>query len=181
MNNLKEIKLLRKRLNLTQKELAQRSGVSQSLIAKIESEKIDPSFNNAKKIFETLNQIQTKSDFSAKDIMSSKIINVSSKDSIRSAIRKMKNNDISQIPVIDGNHAVGYVSERILLESMIKFGTPDKLIADVMQDSPPIIPLDTKKDVIASLLIQFPLVLVKEKEKLKGIITKSDMLRVMYK
>jgi len=38
----KELRTLRETLGLTQKELARRIGVSQSFIAKIENEKIDP-------------------------------------------------------------------------------------------------------------------------------------------
>ena len=46
-NTLQEIKHLRKKFNLTQGELAKLAGVSQSLIAKIESNKINPTFTNS--------------------------------------------------------------------------------------------------------------------------------------
>ena len=42
MDELIELKKLRKKLGLTQNQLAKRANVSQSLIAKIESNKIDP-------------------------------------------------------------------------------------------------------------------------------------------
>ena len=54
MDDLSELRILRKKIGLTQSELAKQASVSQSLIAKIESKKIDPSYTNAKKIFETL-------------------------------------------------------------------------------------------------------------------------------
>ncbi|MBN2422768.1 CBS domain-containing protein [Candidatus Woesearchaeota archaeon] len=180
MEELKQIKLLRKKLGLTQSELAIRANVSQSLIAKIESNKIDPSYNNAKKILETLTQLESKKDLTAKEIMNSRIISVSPDDSIKSAISKMKKFDISQLPVLDGNHAVGYVSESIIIDNLLN-ESKDNLIKNIMEDSPPIVPLDTSKTIIASLLKQFPLVLVKEKENLKGIITKADLLKVLYK
>jgi len=51
---LSYIKKMRKKFGLTQAKLAKMAGVSQSLIAKIESEKIDPSYKIAKKIFTVL-------------------------------------------------------------------------------------------------------------------------------
>ena len=44
MHNLDEISKLRKKLGISQSELSELSGVSQSLIAKLEAKKIDPSY-----------------------------------------------------------------------------------------------------------------------------------------
>ena len=55
---LSEIKKIRKNLGLTQTDLSKRANVSQSLIAKIEAGKIDPTFTKTKKIFETLNDLE---------------------------------------------------------------------------------------------------------------------------
>lgn len=57
---LEEIKQIRKKYNLTQSDLAKRSGVSQSLIAKIEAGRIDPTYSNAQKIFNALNDMGEK-------------------------------------------------------------------------------------------------------------------------
>src|SRR3989338_4468360 len=59
---LHEIKKIRKSLALTQTDLAKMANVSQSLIAKIESGKIDPTFTKTKKIFETLHLLQNKEE-----------------------------------------------------------------------------------------------------------------------
>ncbi|MBU4502216.1 MAG: helix-turn-helix domain-containing protein, partial [Nanoarchaeota archaeon] len=48
---LEEIKIRRNKIGLTQTQLARLAGVSQSLIAKIESKKIDPTFSKTKSIF----------------------------------------------------------------------------------------------------------------------------------
>ena len=53
-------------MGLTQKELATIANVSQSLIAKIESNNIDPSYSNIQKldaVFETLQQKKEKQQF----------------------------------------------------------------------------------------------------------------------
>jgi predicted transcriptional regulator len=51
---LEEIKKLRRKLGIGQKELAGLANVSQSLIAKIESKKIEPTYNKVRKIFDIL-------------------------------------------------------------------------------------------------------------------------------
>ena len=49
-------------MGLTQTDLAKKANVSQSLIAKIESGKIDPTFTKTKKIFETLSYLEKKEE-----------------------------------------------------------------------------------------------------------------------
>ena len=66
--SLDEIAKKRKMLGLTQKELARMAGVSQSSIAKIESGKIDPSYNKVKAIFDVLERMETKVNHTAKNI-----------------------------------------------------------------------------------------------------------------
>ena len=51
---LETIKEERKKLNITQKKLASMTGVSTSMINQIESGRCKPSYNTAKKIFESL-------------------------------------------------------------------------------------------------------------------------------
>ena len=70
--SLNEIKKLRKKYNLNQKELADKAGVSQSLIAKIESGKVEPTFTKAQKIFEALDELREKEEIKAKEIMNTK-------------------------------------------------------------------------------------------------------------
>ena len=69
MEDLTLIKELRKRLGMTQHRLARLSGVSQSLIAKIESGRVDPAYSKAKSIISALQREQFSSEKKAKDIM----------------------------------------------------------------------------------------------------------------
>ncbi len=180
MEELNELKKIRKKLGLTQTELAKRANVSQSLIAKIESGKIDPSYGNAKKIFETLDMLDRENEMCAKDLMYKKVLYAKSSDSVKTTIIMMRKKNISQMPVKRSNKIIGYISEQILLDNILE-GEAQKKVSDVMNSSPPIVPPNTSHGVVANLLKHFPFVLVKEKEDVVGIITKADLLKAVYR
>ncbi|GAI92067.1 unnamed protein product, partial [marine sediment metagenome] len=50
--NLSRIKYLRKKLNISQKELGEKLDISQSTISRIENGDMDPPYSKAKKIIE---------------------------------------------------------------------------------------------------------------------------------
>ena len=171
--DIEEIKVVRKKFGLTQSELAKKSGVSQSLIAKIESGKIDPTYTKVRKIFAFLDSLQEKNEIKAEEIMRKTLISVKPSESIKDAIVKMKKHGISQIPVIDGV-CVGLVSEGVILESVLQ--NKGENISDVMTDAPPTVALNTSINVISELLSHVPLIVVSDKGRIKGVITKSDIL-----
>ncbi len=176
---LEEVKKIRKKLGLTQTELANRSGVSQSLIAKIESGRIDPTYTKTKKIFAALSDLEQKEAIKAGQIMTDKIVSVNSHEPIKDVIVKMKKFQISQLPVIDDNHLVGFVSESTVLDALLN--AKAKQVKEVMQESPPIVSKQTSIEVVSNLLKHFPMMLVSEEGKLIGVITKSDLIGKLYK
>jgi len=166
-------------MGLTQTELAKKANVSQSLIAKIESGKIDPTFTKTKKIFETLSDLEKKEEVKAEEVMKKNIISIAPKDNIKNSIQKMKKYNISQMPVIEDNKAVGLISESILLDALME--EKGKKVKEIMEDTPPIVSKNSSIKVISSLLHHYPMVLVAESGKLVGLITKSDLLEKLYK
>ena len=179
--SLEEIKIMRKKLELTQTELANLAGVSQSLIAKIESKRVDPTFSNTQKIFETLKRMEQKNNFKAKDIMNPKIIAVKAKDSIKEVISRMREHEISQIPVIDKD-VKGVVSEGSILEQVQQGrDIKDLKIQEVMSDTPPVISEETDINLVTNMLKYHSIILVSHYGKLTGVITKADILRKAYK
>lgn len=175
---LEEIKKIRKKLGLTQFELAKRADVSQSLIAKIESGRLDPAYTNAKKIFTALTDLEKKKELKAEDIMNKKLIIVNPDDNIKDAISKMKKFQISQLPVIKENRSVGLISESIVLENLTE--KKAKFVKDIMDESPPIVSKETSSQVISNLLMHCPMILVSKSGSLVGLITKSDLLSNLY-
>lgn len=58
MPELTELAAIRRRLQITQSELASRAGVSQSLISKVESGEVVPAYDRAKKVFDALEELE---------------------------------------------------------------------------------------------------------------------------
>ena len=172
---LKDIKGLRKKFNLTQHDLAKRADVSQSLIAKIEAGRIDPTYSNAVKIFSALKFLSEKDEVKVSSIMTSKIIFVCSDSSVVDVIQKMKKYSISQIPVIDDGKVVGLLSESIILDAFMKDKSAVK-VKDIMIDAPPTISKDASLSVASNLLRHYPMIVVLEKGKILGLLTKADVI-----
>ncbi len=176
---LVEVKKIRKKLELTQTQLANRAGVSQSLIAKVESGRIDPTYSKTKKIFSALSELEKKEEIKAEQIMTNKIISIQPDTSIKEAINKMKKFQISQMPVIEEHKLIGLISESTILDTLLN-SKGDK-VRDVMQEAPPIVSKTSSSQVISHLLRHYPMVLVSDEGKLIGLITKSDLLSKLYK
>lgn len=175
---LEEIKRLRKKYNLTQKELSNLSGVSQSLIAKVEAGKVEPTYSKTLQIFEVLEQQREKDETKAKDVMTRKVITVNKNETVDKVIELMKTKGVSQFPVFDKNQICGLITESTILENTIKnSGRINNLKAgDIMEDTPPTVPLTTGLRTVLELLRNSPVVLVMERGELKGIISKNDVL-----
>ena len=177
---LSEIKNRRKKLGITQSGLAAKTGVSQSLIAKIEAEATVPSYLNAKRLFDFFESLHAQSEAKAADFMSAKVISVSPEATIKEAVRVMKKNAVSQLPVIEDGRNIGTVSERIVIERMNAAEDMNMVSAmevkDVMAEAMPTIREDTPFKAISALLEHNPGAMVASRGKVTGIITKSDLL-----
>ncbi len=172
-----DLKQARKRLGITQEDLAKRAGVSQSLIARIESGSVDPRLSTLKKIVNALSEME-KSKVCAKDIMFSPVVSVSTKVLVRDAISIMEKNGISQLPIIDGGRLVGSISEgtimKYLSEGKDVFNKP---VGEIMEESFPTVNPSTSIDVIRHLIVSGnPAVLVVDRGEVVGIITKIDLI-----
>ena len=180
---LSEIAIKRKRFGLTQSELSKRAGVSQSLVAKIESGSVMPDEDNAKKIFDFFESLSLQNQLKASDFMAEKVISIHSDATLKDAARTMKRNSVSQLPVIDDGKNVGMVSEKIVLEAMNTTKEPKEAssipVSNVMAEAMPVIKDDTPFKVVSALLELNAGVLVGRKGKIVGIITKADLLNAV--
>jgi predicted transcriptional regulator len=180
---LDEIPRQRKALGLTQSKLAQLAGVSQSIIAKIESGTVDPSYSIAKRLVEALEKESIQvSRPRVSEIMSKPVISVSKTQLVRDAVDLMRKRGYSQLPVLDGNRCVGSISEKTILDRAAR-GEPlesllNNRVRDIMDSPLPMVNDDTPLEMVLGLLQGNYGVLVTKGESTIGILTKSDILKV---
>jgi predicted transcriptional regulator len=185
MPDVKEIERRRRQFGLTQKELAVRAGVSQSIIAKIESGKISPGYSIVKKLFDVFEEIGKKNEIRAKDILHKDIVFIKRDETVGRAVEWMRKHGYSQLPVIDKRRVIGMISEKTMLD-VISTGRnlPEilgKKVEAVMSEAPPIVNENEPISAISSLLQNNQAVLVIKKDKIIGIITKADLFKIANK
>jgi predicted transcriptional regulator len=174
-----DIRRLRKMMGLTQKKLAEKAGVSQSLIARIEKKSVDPRLSTVRRILEALSLI--KEGRIAEDVMHSPVITVKITDTVRKAVELMHKNDVSQLPVLKENVIVGSIKETTIIHRITRGGNIRKVlftpVYNIMEE--PFITVNPSMGVDEVLSIMssgHPAVLVIDNKKLVGIITKIDVL-----
>ncbi len=175
-----DLRRLRKRFGFTQKALAEKAGLSQSFISRIENKTVDPRLSTIKKIVDAISSTQ-KEKRTAKDVMHSPVITIDASDIIRRALDLMKKHGVSQLPVLDGDILVGSIQESTLINRLLIstntvnfFSTK---IRDIMDKSFDTVKPNTDVDIIVKLLAKGNTpILVIDENKVIGIITKIDVL-----
>lgn len=179
---LARIVMLRKKMGLTQTELAKKAGISQSLIARVEAGTVDPRYSKVEKIFRALDVSESRT-ITAKEIMSKDVVSVKPTDLFGYAIKKLKKHNVSQIPVLDGKTPVGSLSEGVIMAQITKGADmsviASKKVKDYMEDPLPQVSPGTDISTLSSLLEHNKAVLITEKGKVEGIVTKADLLKVV--
>ncbi len=168
---VEEIKSKRKRANLTQKELATRTGVSQSLIAKLEQKKNIPNYQTIKKIYDFLERKTDSEQTNAGELAHSEIVSISPKDKRKDATKLMNDNDLNAIPVKEDENFIGVVKNSSL--TLISEETP---VEEIINYSISIVPEKTSKEVIEKLFKYNDIILVKKEGKIKGFISEKDLI-----
>ncbi len=169
--------LKQKRLeaDLTQSQLAKLVGVTQAHIAKIEGGKVDPRLSTVNKILEILEGGKGRK---CGEIMTRNVITTHLKDRIQEASETMVRHAVSQLPIVEDGRVVGMITE----ESIVRNLDPkiaDEFVENVMEPPLPSVPEDTDVALIRPLLEKNSGVLITKQGKLVGIITRSDLLKVV--
>ncbi len=158
-------------------------GVSTSMINQIESGRSQPSYDTAKRIFDSLASLEGKSSsHKAGDFCSKDVVKLKPTNTLHDAIKKMHESSISQIPIFNGQDLVGVISEDGIVKHLADVGESELKnvkLADTMEPVPPIVDYDTPANVLVPLIRYSKCILVSKKSKIIGIITASDTLKMM--
>jgi cystathionine beta-synthase len=108
-----------------------------------------------------------------------RIVSVSPMETVGDALARMDKFGLTQVPVIEEGKCVGALRENRLLAKLL--GNRDLLaspVSEVMEQSFPVIDVDSSSAEVTRLLRRSPAVLVEEFGRITGIITRHDMLDV---
>ena len=176
----KQLKKVRVQTGITQSHLARIAGVSQSIVAKLESGKVDPTFSTIVSLSNALNSSIATRGKKASDVMTSPVIGVQETETLSKCVSIMKKNSISQMPVFSGKRMVGTITESQVMALVSSGAGPAKVLGQKVRNH--ILPAfavvgkDTPVDALLSLFRFLPAVLVTSEEGVEGIITKIDVL-----
>jgi predicted transcriptional regulator len=180
-----EIKAMRKALDITQTELSRLTGVSQSTIAKLENANINGSYETVVRLFQALEEEANRRRAGKKaiDVASKEIISIQATAKVKHATEMMRQSGYSQLPVFDGERPVGSISEYGIL-ALLRDGTSmaeavERNVRSMMSEAFPLVNEDTPLETVTSLLSSSSAVLVGKKGKVTGIITSSDVLKLL--
>lgn len=175
---IEELKKKRKKLGVSQKKLAELVGVSQPLIARIESGRFDPKLSLIKRIQKVLEEIEG-GRVEARVLMNSPVIYLSPDDTLKKAAELMIEREISQIPVVERGRVVGGITESDVMRAAIEKSAESVRVREVMTDPFPTVSAEESLSTISKLLFEYPAVLVVENGEIVGIITKQDVMKYL--
>lgn len=166
---------------MTQADLAKAAGTSQSLIAKLERGRLNPSYEVVRKLLDTLDRMASDEEPSAAQLMNKQLIVADPAENLGKALDRMKENGYSQLPVVDRGQPVGSISESTILGRINDGAQLDSLrrqpVRLSMQAGFPTVEPHTRKRTLVELLKDQDAVLVVKAGKLVGVVTRTDLLR----
>jgi len=187
--DLKEIRNKRKALNLTQQDLATRTNLSRSTITKIEIGYLDPSYSKVKNIFDTLmrleRQVATPNRFKSitlGDIHTTPIEYVDASQSIYEVYIRMVETAFSQFPVQSNGHIIGSITERAITRAVFESkgeNASEQPISNILEEPFPTLSITTPLILVGPLIIHTQAVLTQKNNDIIGIITNSDIGKVI--
>jgi cystathionine beta-synthase len=118
--------------------------------------------------------VETKNGGAPKEL-----ICVGPQDTVAVALEKMNESGVTQIPVIEEHKSVGSLREsRVLTKLLQDKELLNSPVTDVMDESFPVLEVDTNLSEIKKQLQRSPAVLIEDFKRITGIITRSDVLEL---
>ena len=172
-----DLKERRNEVGLTQSELAERADVSQPLIARIESDDVDPRLSTLRGIVEALQEAEG-AVLRAADLMNEPVVSVAPDDSVHEAEQLMNEQGFSQVPVVRDGTPLGLIGHSDIRQrsDADDSGNLGQLPVDeVKHESITTVEPDATVDEINDYLNHNDAVLVVSRGETVGIITEADI------
>jgi cystathionine beta-synthase len=114
-----------------------------------------------------------------KDVRTSeRVVHVTPTETVAQALAKMNENGVSQLPVLEEGRSVGSLRESHVLTKLLdNRDLIDSLVSDVMDESFPVVGIDSSMSDVTRELRRSPAVVVEEYKQIVGIITRHDVLQ----
>jgi len=110
--------------------------------------------------------------------MTTKVIFAKPNDTVLKISKLMMNHAISQLPVIENGKIIGAVTEESIIKNLSS-NIADEKVKEIMETPLPSVPENTNINMIRSLLEDYSGVLVLRKGEVVGIVTRSDLLKII--
>ncbi|MGC8538930.1 MAG: CBS domain-containing protein [Candidatus Micrarchaeia archaeon] len=183
----RNIRHMRTSLGLSQKALARLVGASQSEIARLEKDPhgLNPSYDMVFRVVDALNEYAARGGESlmarkVQDVMHKRIVFLKPGDTVEKAIKIIRENDFSQIPVIRNGISIGTVYQKDILRALKgKRISLEMRIDEVMSGPLPQVDKDTPIGKLNSILESWEAVLIADKSKIVGIVTIFDIFGLL--
>lgn len=176
---VQQVRRTRLQLDLTQADLAKAAGTSQSLIAKLERNRLSPSYEVVRKVLDALERLSAADESCAQDLMRGRPVVADPAEPLGKALARMKQNGFSQLPVVDRGQPVGSLSESAVLEAIEQGAVLEDLkrrsVKQVMGPSFPTVPPQATRRLLVEMLRGNDAVLVVKEGRLVGVVTKPDL------
>lgn len=185
-----EIRSKRKAAGISQQRLSKFVRMSQSTIARLESDiaALNPSYQTIYKVVDTLDNL-TKADPKSRllrkkawEVMHRKIIYARPENTLAEAVRLIKNYDFSQLPVLSKSGAAlgALYQKEVMTIATQNPGQMDSIrVKDMIETGLPQVDRNTPVSKIRKLLEGWDAVLVIDANKVVGIITIYDMMKLL--
>ncbi len=179
MDDLSGIRKRRLSLGVSLGELAKAVGRSDATLSRIERGQIRPSYELVQKILAFLEEREGVASprLTARDLLSTNLVSIEGGSTLTQAAQLMDRGAFSQLPVMEGGRVTGSLSESALLKALAQPDGRRSRVRDVQEASYPQVDEDFPADLLAPLLTRYPAVLVARRGELRGIVTKTDLIR----
>lgn len=183
---IKQIKAFMRETGFSEQRLADETGLSQPVISRILVGERELRYEEAKKILDCLTSKLSSipPNMRASDVATKgeNLMKVHVEENLSDVAKMMFEKGYSQAPVYENEMIKGIITEKSFIELLL---TPEKDLRKLrvkdapIEDAPRYSP-ETPLQNIAKALLDYYSILIEENGRVKGIITRSDLLKLFF-